>query len=85
MQDHRGNKREGNDNGGRYSKRVRLFLFVAKFVLYDLIVIRRFEVGEFSSLGPTGLLVAPAMGAERGVVFQFAVAMRTVHGYLLNL
>ena len=86
MQDHRGDERDGNDNGGRYCKRVRLFLLsvgavgvVAKFVLYDFVVIRRFKVGEFCALGPAGILVAPAMRAERGVIFQFGVAMRTVH------
>ena len=86
MQDHRGDKREGNDNGGRYSKRVRLFLFgvgavriVAELVFHDLVVVGSFQVAKFRTVLPAGIGVAAAMRAERGVVFQFGVAVWAVH------
>ena len=85
MQDHRGDKREGYDNDGRYGERVRLFLLgvravrvVSKFVFQDFVVVRRFEVGKFRALFPAGIGIAPAVGAEGCALFQFSAAMRTM-------
>ena len=54
-----------------------LLLLVAEFILQNLIIIRRFEVGKFRALGPAGILVAPAMWAERGVFFERGMAVGT--------
>ena len=87
LENHRGDKREGYDNGCRYSKRVRLFLLgvravrvVSKFVFQDFVVVRRFEVGKFRALFPAGIGVAPAVRAEGRVIFNFGMAMGTEHG-----
>ena len=78
MQDEDRYKCKCYDNGcdGANDSTEAFFLFIAEligaeFVLDNFVVIRRFQVGKFRTFGPAGILVAPAMGAERGTVFDF--------------
>ena len=86
MQDKYCYKSQRYDNGcdGANDSTEAFFLFIAEligaeFVLDNFVVIRCFQVGKFRTLGPAGFLVAPAVRAERGVVFNFGMAVRAEH------
>ena len=75
------------DNGcdGTNGSTEAFFLFIAElicaeFILKNLVIIRSLEVGKFRPLRPTCIFIAPAMWAERGVVFNFGMAVRAKHG-----
>ena len=78
MQDEDRNKCKCYDNGcdGANDSTEAFFLFIAEligaeFVLDNFVVIRCFQIGKFRTFGPAGIFVAPAMGTERGAVFDF--------------
>ena len=88
MQDEHRYKSECYDNGSDgANKATEAFLFLcirtiwvgAEFVFQNFVVIRCLKVGKFRTIRPAGIFVAPAMGAERGVVFNFGMAVRAEH------